>query len=269
MISEAALRLGFFVALLLLLMLGEWRWPRHRADPRRARRWPVNLGLGLLDSLCLRLFTPWLAFAVAMRAEHAGIGLFNLVQAPPWLAIAACVLLLDLTIYWQHRLMHVVPWLWRLHRLHHTDIALDASSAVRFHPLEILFSLGIKIGAVLLLGAPPLAVLIFEVVLSSLALFTHANLALPVRLERTLRWLVVTPDMHRIHHSVHADEHNRNYGFNASWWDRLFGSYRDQPRQAQESMQLGLNIFRRDVDQRFDRLLLQPLVTPRRNGASR
>ncbi|MEO7208314.1 MAG: sterol desaturase family protein [Steroidobacteraceae bacterium] len=256
--SEVAQRLGVFLVLLILLMLGEWRWPRNVAAARRNRRWPVNLGFGLLDSLCLRLLTPWLAFAIALRAHEAGIGLFNVLDVPSWLKIAACVLLLDMTIYWQHRLMHAVPWLWRLHRLHHTDLALDASSGVRFHPMEILFSLAVKVGAVLLLGAPPAAVLAFEILLSSFSLFTHANIAIAAGVDCVLRWLVVTPDMHRIHHSVLREEHDRNFGFSASWWDRLFGSYRDAPSQPQAQLKLGLDEFREDSEQRFAALLTQP-----------
>ncbi|MGA9332862.1 MAG: sterol desaturase family protein [Rudaea sp.] len=258
--SEATLRLGFFFVLLMLLMFGEWRWPHNASPPTRMRRWPVNLGIGLLNTLCLRVLTPWLAFATALRARNAGIGAFNLIEVPAWLAFASSVLILDLAIYWQHRLMHIVPWLWRLHRMHHTDLALDVTSGVRFHPLEILFSLAIKLGVVLALGAPPFAVLAFEIALSSFSLFTHTNVFIPARADRLLRWLIVTPDMHRIHHSVLPDEHNRNFGFNASWWDRFFGSYRDRPRQSQTELTLGLDVFRAPSEQRFPALLVQPFV---------
>lgn len=261
-ISEATLRFGFFIALFVVLAALEWRWPRNRNLPKRASRWPVNLGLAVLNTLVLRLLTPVLAFFVAVWAQQRGLGLFNMVSAPGWLAVAISLLALDMTIYWQHRLMHVVPVLWRLHRLHHTDLALDVTSGVRFHPLEIVFSLAVKVGAVVLLGAPPLAVLAFEVLLSSFSLFTHTNLALPLPLDRVLRWLVVTPDMHRIHHSVLRDEHDRNFGFNASWWDRLFGSYRDAPSQPQATLRLGLNDFREDGEQRFPALLTQPFRNP-------
>lgn len=258
--SEATLRLGFFFALLGLLALSEWRWPRNISPAVRLRRWPINLGLGLLNTLCLRVLTPWLAFAIALRARDAGIGLFNIVQVSPWLAIVLSMLILDMTIYWQHRLMHVVPWLWRLHRLHHTDLALDVTSGVRFHPLEILFSLAVKLSAVLALGAPPVAVLVFEILLSSFSLFTHANVALPERMDGVLRWLIVTPDMHRIHHSVLRDEHDRNFGFNVSWWDRVFGSYRERARQSQVELTLGLDRFREPAAQRFTALLMQPFA---------
>ncbi len=258
--SEALVRLLIFGALVIALALAEWRWPRHRAPARRARRWPVNLGLGLLNTVCLRLLAPVLAYAVAVWAGQRGIGMFNLLEAPTWLAVAISMLLLDMAIYWQHRILHRVGWLWRLHRVHHTDLALDVSSGLRFHPLEILLSLGVKVAVVLALGAPPIAVLAFEILLSSFALFTHTNLAIPERVDRILRWIIVTPDMHRIHHSVLREEHDRNFGFNASWWDRVFASYRDQPRQPQADMRLGLEQFRQTSEQRFPRLLVQPFA---------
>lgn len=256
--NEAVLRFSIFAVLIVLLAALEWRWPRHLAAPARHRRWPVNLGLGMLDAMLLRLVTPVLAYFVALWAREHGLGLFHLWPVPAWLAIAASVLVLDMAIYWQHRLMHMVPWLWRLHRVHHTDLALDVTSGLRFHPLEILFSLGVKIAVVLVLGAPPMAVLAFEILLSSFSLFTHTNLAIPVPLDRALRWLIVTPDMHRIHHSVLRAEHDRNFGFNASWWDRLFGSYLDRAGQPQTGIRLGLEQFRQAREQRFPALLLQP-----------
>lgn len=261
-ISEAILRFGFFIALFVVLAAIEWRMPRNRSLPERGSRWPVNLGFGVLNALLLRLLTPVLAVFVAVWAQQRGIGVFNVVAAPGWLAVAVSLLLLDLTIYWQHRLMHVVPLLWRLHRLHHTDLAVDVTSGVRFHPLEIVFSLVVKLCAVLILGAPPIAVLAFAILLSSFSLFAHTNMALPQSLDRVLRWLVVTPDMHRIHHSVLRDEHDRNFGFNASWWDRLFGSYRDAPSQPQATLKLGLTDFRERNEQRFPRLLTQPFRNP-------
>ena len=204
------------------------------------------------------MLVPWLAVDAALWAEQENFGLLHLLNLPMWLAFALTLLVLDLMIYAQHRLMHQATWLWRMHRLHHSDLALDVSSAMRFHPLEILFSMGLKIGAVLVLGAPPMAVLVFAIVLNGLAMFTHANLALPASFDRLLRRLLVTPDMHRIHHSIIRAEQNSNFGFNLSCWDRLFGSYRDQPQQPQETLTLGLEQFRDAPAQRFDQLLLQP-----------
>jgi sterol desaturase/sphingolipid hydroxylase (fatty acid hydroxylase superfamily) len=256
--SDVAWRGSVFLTLLVVLALAEWRWPRQPGLANRGHRWPANLGFGLLGALCLRLLMPLLAIDAALWATQYQIGLLHLVALPPWVAIIVTVLALDLMIYGQHRLMHRVNWLWRMHRLHHSDLALDVSSAVRFHPLEILFSMGLKIAAVVVLGAAPVAVLAFEILLNGFAMFTHANLALPERLDRALRWMLITPDMHRIHHSVLRDEQDTNFGFNLSWWDRLFRSYRAEPSQPQASLPLGLDQFRDRHEQRFDQLLLQP-----------
>jgi sterol desaturase/sphingolipid hydroxylase (fatty acid hydroxylase superfamily) len=178
---------------------------------------------------------------------------------PHWLAVVACVLALDLLIYGQHVAFHKVAPLWRLHRMHHADLDIDVTTGARFHPVEILLSLGIKLIAVLALGAPPLSVLLFEVLLNATSMFNHANLALPGWLDRMLRWVLVTPDMHRVHHSWHRDETDSNFGFSLSWWDRVFGTYRDQPRDGHQGMTIGLADFRDPADLRLDRMLLQPL----------
>ncbi|MDE2344304.1 MAG: sterol desaturase family protein [Betaproteobacteria bacterium] len=257
--SATTLRLVFFMGLLLLLALAEALWPRQRGRARRGQRWATNLGMVVIDTLALRLLLPWTAVLVALWAEAHGIGLLNLLHVPVAVAWAITLLTLDLVIYGQHRLTHGWAPLWRLHRVHHTDLALDVTSALRFHPLEIILSMLVKIVAVLALGAPAGAVLTFEVLLNGLAMFNHANLALPVPVDHVLRWLIVTPDMHRIHHRPERDEHDRNYGFNLSIWDRLFGSYREWPAAPQETMELGLHRFREDGAQRLDALLLQPL----------
>lgn len=255
----ALLRLAIFTGLWLLLALAEWRWPRHMQNRDPLRRWTSNFGMSLIDVVLLRLLLPWLAIDAALWATAHHFGALNLVVAPYWLRFTIAFVALDLTIYWQHRLMHRWHPLWRLHRVHHSDLALDASSGVRFHPGEILLSMGIKIGAVLLLGAPALAVLTFEIVLNGFALFTHANLALPAGLERVLRWVFVTPDMHRIHHSIVRIERDTNFGFHVSWWDRLFRSYTAQPAQPQLSMTLGLENFRDAAAQWLPALLIQPV----------
>lgn len=257
--NDAMMRLLLFLSLLALLGLAERFWPRHVAAPRRKRRWLVNFGLGAINVLCMRLLLPWLAVDAALWAQQKDIGVLHLLHVPAWPAAVIAFVTLDLVIYVQHRLMHRVGILWRLHRVHHTDVALDVSSGVRFHPLEILLSMEIKIAAVMLLGASPMVVVVFEVVLSSFSLMTHANLRLPSRLDTWLRWVFVTPDMHRIHHSVLRAEHDANYGFHVSWWDRLFGSYLAQPRQAQETMSLGLEEFRDADAQRLLNLLIQPV----------
>lgn len=261
--NDVTFRLLLFLSLLTLLALAERFWPRHAASPRRNHRWPANLGLGLIDALCLRLLLPWLAVDAAVWAQAEQVGVLHLVRMPPWLAAVIAFVVLDFVIYVQHRFMHRYALLWRLHRMHHTDIALDVSSGVRFHPLEILFSMGVKIATVLLLGVGPTVVVVFEIVLSSFSLMTHANLRLPLRLDAWLRWVFVTPDMHRIHHSVLREEHDSNFGFHVSWWDRLLGSYTAQPQQSQETMPLGLEEFRDADAQRLRNLLLQPLRSTR------
>ncbi len=260
--SSAYLRLGLTIGLLSLLLALERGWPRRTDAPQRRLRWTANLALVLIASLLARLLLGAGAVGAALWAQREGWGLFAQIQAPAWVEFIAALLLLDLLIYVQHRLTHHVPLLWRLHRVHHSDTVLDATTALRFHPVEILLSLGLKIGAVLLLGPAPLAILVFEVLLNATALFNHANLRLPHRLDRLLRHLVVTPDMHRVHHSVHAEETNSNYGFNLPWWDRLFGSYRDQPRDGHAQMRIGLQAFRSPDDQTPTALLRQPLRQP-------
>ncbi|MEO8999288.1 MAG: sterol desaturase family protein [Rhodanobacter sp.] len=257
--QAATVRLAIFLILLTLLGIAEWRWPRHLAPPDRRRRWLVNLGLGIVGALSVRLLLPWLAVDAALWARAHDFGLLHQGGIPVWSAAAIGFVALDLVIYAQHRLMHRVGWLWRLHRVHHTDLNLDVSSGVRFHPLEILFSMGVKITAVLLLGILPAVILAFELVLSSFSLLTHANLNLPVWLDRRLRWVFVTPDMHRIHHSVLRAEHDSNFSFHVSWWDRLFGSYCDQPGKPQPTLLLGLNEFRDAAAQRLSSLLIQPV----------
>ncbi len=249
------LRLACFFSLLTVLGVAEAVWPRHAAVSRRRERWLVNLGLGLINVLSLKLLLPWLAVDVALWAQAHHLGLLPMVPMPALLAAAIGFATLDLVIYAQHRCMHRFPLLWRLHRLHHTDLALDVSSGVRFHPAEIVLSMGIKMGTVVLLGAAPDVVLIFEIVLSSFALFTHANLGLPVAVDREIRRVFVTPDMHRIHHSILAAEHDTNFGFHVSWWDRLFGTYRANPAADQSTMMLGLEGFREPAQQRLAALL--------------
>ena len=257
------LRLACFLSLLTVLGVAEALWPRQSAAPRRRQRWPVNLGLGLLNVLSLRLLLPWLAVDAALWAQAHHLGLLPRLPIPSLLAAVLAFAALDLVIYAQHRLMHRSAFLWRMHRMHHTDLALDVSSGVRFHPAEILLSMGIKMGTVVLLGAAPDVVLSFEIVLSSFSLFTHANLHLPAAMDRVMRRVFVTPDMHRIHHSVLHAEHDTNFGFHVSWWDRLFGTYTASPASEQSIMTLGLEDFRAPAQQRFTALLRQPIDATR------
>ena len=258
---EGPLRLGAF-ALLGLAIFGAQRIWALRGGGRADRRLLRNLGLVVIDSLLLRLAFPLLAVGLAVEVSARGGGLFGALAWPHVVEFALALLLLDLAIYWQHRLFHRIPLLWRLHRVHHSDIAFDVSTGVRFHPLEIAASMAIKLGLVYALGPDPWAVLAFELLLSLGSLATHADIALPPALDRRVRWLLVTPSMHRIHHSTWQPETDSNYGFHLSIWDRLFRSYRARPRSAERDMPIGLEVFRAPAEQTLLALLLQPFRTP-------
>ena len=262
---EPIIRLSCFLGVLLAMMGWEWRWPRRTLSLSRARRWPANLAIILIDSGVLRWLFPVLAVGMAELAENRNWGLFHGLNAPFWLAFVATLLLLDLTIYAQHVAFHKIPLLWRLHRMHHTDLDFDVTTALRFHPLEIVLSMLLKLAMVVLLGTPPVAVMLFEVILNATALFNHGNVRLSRKLDRALRWVLVTPDLHRVHHSIHREETDSNFGFNLPWWDRLFGTYRDQPRDGHVGMTIGLEYFRDWRATRLDGLLLQPFLIPNRD----
>ncbi|MDB9857700.1 sterol desaturase family protein [Amylibacter sp.] len=260
--AEPTLRLAAFLGILVTMALWEVAAPRRRRDIPRVTRWTNNIALVVLDTAILRLTFPILAVGLAVMAEEQGWGLFNIVDVPIWVSIVASMLLLDLAIYLQHVMFHAVPGLWRLHRMHHADLDFDATTGLRFHPIEILISMGVKLAVVAALGPPAVAVLLFEVLLNATALFNHANINLPRRLDRVLRLVVVTPDMHRVHHSVDPRETNSNYGFNLPWWDRLLGTYVAQPAKGHEGMEIGIEQFRTRRDLWLDRMLIQPLRGP-------
>ena len=256
--SEAVIRLAAFAAVFGAVALWELAAPRRRPLYRRGARWPHNLGLLLVDVVAVRLLAPGAVIGVALAAEQRGWGFLNAVSLPWWLALPLGIVLLDLAVYFQHVMFHAVPTLWRLHRVHHADQDFDLSTGTRFHPIEILLSAVIKCAAVAAIGASPVAVVVFEVLLNAAAMFNHANASLPSRAERWLRCLVVTPDMHRVHHSVLHDESSSNFGFNVPWWDRLFGTYRALPRLGHDAMEIGVDAFRSPEDLRLDHLLIQP-----------
>ena len=258
--NEAAIRLGFFFGVLVLVAAWEVVTPRRGRTQTRALRWTSNLGIVVVNTLLVRLLFPVLPVALALIADDRGWGLFNNVDAPTWLAVVVSVVLLDLLIYGQHVFVHFVPVLWRLHRMHHADLDIDVTTGARFHPLEIIFSILIKMAAVAVLGAPAAAVLIFEVALNATSMFNHANVKLPAGLDRVLRWVVVTPDMHRVHHSVIKIETDSNFGFNLPWWDRIFGTYNDQPQAGHDGMTIGLPIFRDPGLLRLHRMMAQPFA---------
>ncbi|MBV5339843.1 MAG: sterol desaturase family protein [Deltaproteobacteria bacterium] len=263
--TPETLRLTAFLSLFALLAVCEALWPRRPLTVSKSRRWLGNLVIVTLDALLLRLLLPLAPFGLAAMAQTNGWGLFNRFGVHGWPELLASLLLLDLIIYFQHRLFHRTPLFWRFHRMHHTDLDLDVSSGIRFHPVEIALSLLIKMAAVLLLGVAPLSVLLFEILLNATSMFSHTNMRLPLGIDRWLRLFVVTPDMHRVHHSVIPRETDSNFGFNLPWWDRLFNTYRAQPREGHDLMAIGLREFRELDKLGLRHLLLLPFIsTPAR-----
>ena len=255
---EPFIRLGVFAGMLALMALLEALLPRRTRRMDRLIRWPGNFAIVLIDTFVLRLLFPVASVGFALLMTERQTGLFNQFNIPAEIAIVASMLLLDLTIYAQHIVFHRIPVLWRFHRMHHTDLDLDVTSGTRFHPVEILLSVLIKFAAIALLGAPAIAVLFFEVLLNAGAMFNHANLRLPKSLDSALRLLIVTPDMHRVHHSVVPAETDANFGFNLSCWDRIFGTYIPQPQAGHARMIIGLPDYQDPKVQRIDNMLVQP-----------
>jgi sterol desaturase/sphingolipid hydroxylase (fatty acid hydroxylase superfamily) len=256
--NEPLIRLTAFAGTFAAMAAWEILAPRRGQKLGRKIRWPSNIGIVVLDTVLVRLLFPTTAVGLALIAEARGWGLLHTLQLPAWVIVLLAVAALDLAIYLQHVLFHAVPALWRLHRMHHADLEIDVTTGARFHPIEILLSMGLKLGVVAALGAPAVAVLAFEVLLNATSMFNHSNARMPAWADRLLRWVVVTPDMHRVHHSIVARETNSNFGFNLPWWDRLFGSYRDQPAAGHLSMTIGIEQFREPSEQRLDRMLTQP-----------
>jgi sterol desaturase/sphingolipid hydroxylase (fatty acid hydroxylase superfamily) len=265
---EIAIRLTAFAAVFGAMALWEIRAPRRGLQSGRIARWPSNLGVLVVDTLLVRILVPSAAVGAALFAAGRGYGLINLAGFRLSIASLLGFLALDLAIYLQHVVFHKVPLLWRLHRMHHADLDIDVTTGVRFHPFEILISLAIKVAVVIALGIPAVAVVLFEVVLNASSMFNHSNVAMPSWLDRALRLIVVTPDMHRVHHSVLRKETDSNFGFNLPWWDRLFGTYLQAPAAGHDAMTIGLPIFRDARELRLDRLLTQPFRNDR-PGADR
>lgn len=257
-LSEPVIRLAAFVGVLALLAALETFAPRRKLNHSRGWRWANNLALVVADTIFVRAIFPLAGVGFALLAQAHGWGALNWLEAPLWIAAPLSVIALDLVIWAQHVAFHRVPLLWRLHRMHHADLDIDASTGLRFHPLEIGLSMLVKFAAIAALGAPAIAVLVFEIVLNASSMFNHANMRLPERVDAMVRKLVVTPDMHRVHHSVDPSETHTNFGFNLSVWDRLFGTYRAQPALGHLGMTIGLPAFRNENELRVDRLLTQP-----------
>ncbi|MEG3618724.1 sterol desaturase family protein [Magnetovibrio sp. PR-2] len=258
--NEPVIRLSAFLGIFAIMALWEVIAPRRKRAFSRLRRWPNNIGIVIFNTIVLRILFPTAAVGMALAAEANGWGLFNTFAVPEMVAVVLAVVIMDFAIYLQHVLVHAVPALWRLHRMHHADLDYDVTTGARFHPIEIVISMGLKLMVVSALGAPALAVLIFEVILNATAMFNHGNVRIPKGLDRVLRLIVVTPDMHRVHHSVIPEETNSNFGFSLPWWDRLFGTYTAQPQGGHEDMTIGIEQFREASDLRLDQMLVQPFL---------
>lgn len=258
--NELLIRLGFFFGILVVMFLWELIAPRRPLTTSKIIRWFSNLGLVLIDSIVVRLFFPTALAGIALLVQQRGWGLFNQFELPYLLKIIFSVLVLDLVIYLQHIMFHSVPLFWRLHMVHHTDMDFDVTTGVRFHPIEILLSMGIKMIVVVLIGAPAVAVLIFEIILNGTSMFNHGNVHYSQNIDSILRLLVVTPEMHRVHHSTIRWETNSNLGFNFPWWDRLFGTYRDQPAKGHLEMTIGLDQYKEPNKLTLPWLLVLPFI---------
>jgi len=264
MAGEQTIRLVFFLGILVVVAVWEVITPRRTLSDSKRRRWFVNLSMVVIDTAVVRFLLPVLPTGLSLMAQERGMSLLNIVMLPAWIKTVLAVVALDFVIYLQHVLFHFLPILWRLHRMHHTDLDIDVTTGNRFHPIEIVISIGIKLGAVTLIGPPVAAVVAFEVLLNATSQFNHGNIQMPEILDRLLRLFVVTPDMHRVHHSVIPRETNSNFGFNLPWWDRLCGTYRAQPEQGHTEMNIGLKEFRDPAMLTLPRLLIQPFI--RRSG---
>jgi len=258
--NEAAIRAGFFFGIFTVIALWELLSPRRILSVSKALRWTNNLCIVFFNTFLLRYLFPMMAVGIAIIAEEEKWGLLNNITVNGYVKFFIAFLLLDFTIYLQHIMFHTVPLLWRFHRMHHTDLDFDVTTGSRFHPIEIILSMIIKMLIVTALGAPPVAVVVFEVLLNATAMFNHGNIYIPIKADHILRLLIVTPDMHRVHHSVKSKETNSNYGFNFPWWDRLLGTYIAQPEDNHLKMTIGLNQFRESKYLKFHWLLIQPFI---------
>lgn len=259
---EPTIRMAVFFGILIGMAAWELAAPQRRVEIPRLVRWSNNLGLVALDAVLVRFLFPVVAVGLAVIAQESGWGLLNQLSLPPWIVTILAVLALDFAIYLQHVLFHAVPALWRLHRVHHADLEFDVTTGVRFHPFEIVISMAIKLLLILALGPSAIAVLVFEILLNGTSLFNHSNVRLPSRLDAALRLFIVTPDMHRVHHSILPSETNSNFGFNLPWWDWVLGTYLAQPSAGHTGMTIGIEQFRTRRDLWLDRLLFQPFRGP-------
>ena len=258
--NEALIRLSFFTGMFFIVSVWELLAPRRQPQYSKSRRWYSNIGIVIVNSLVIRWGFSLLPVSLALLAQDRSWGLFNNITSPDIIRVIVSFLILDCVIYLQHIMFHAVPLLWRLHRMHHTDLDYDVTTGIRFHPLEIIISLVIKLGIIAVIGPTAIVVVIFEVVLNLTAMFNHGNIFISFRFDKILRWLVVTPDMHRVHHSIDPKETNSNFGFNFPWWDRLFGTYRAQLEKGHLKMTIGINQFRDPQNLHLHQMLIQLFI---------
>ena len=256
--NETQIRLVAFISVFAVMAIWELIAPYRRLRYTKLQRWPHQLLLIIINSVILKLVFPIAAVGIALWAAGEGVGLMNVFSLDPWISIPVSIALLDLAIYAQHRVAHRWVWFWRIHRTHHIDTDFDLTTGLRFHPIEMVISMLYKMFVIVFLGAPAIGVILFEIILSGSSLFNHSNINLPKSIEPITRRLIVTPEMHRIHHSTLADEHNSNYGFFLSCWDRLFHSYTFQASNDDQTMPIGLEMMREPEDRRIDRIIMIP-----------
>lgn len=263
---EPTIRLSVFVGLFAILAISEYLRPRRKLTAPKGSRWFTNAAIVVIDSVLVRLIFPAAAVGVALWAQSNGYGLFNTVQAPVWVAGLVCIVALDFAVWFSHLLSHKVPMFWRFHRMHHSDTDIDVTTAIRFHPVEIILSMLYKVAWVVALGAPAWSVILFEIILNGVAMFNHSNLKLPLWLDKVLRAIVVTPDMHRVHHSTIPHETDSNYGFNFPFWDKMFGTYIPQPKLGHDEMSIGLSQWQDERPTKLGWALSVPLLPMKQEG---
>jgi len=258
--NENSIRLTSFLVVFTFMALWEVISPRRRLTTSKPKRWLTNIGIVIINTLAVRILVPVAAVGTAIVAGEKGWGILNALDWPTQLAAPLAIIALDFIIYLQHVMFHTIPLFWRMHMVHHADLDMDVTTGSRFHPIEIILSMGVKLASVVLIGAPPVAVVVFEVLLNATAMFNHSNVKISKKIDHLLRWIIVTPDMHLIHHSVEIHETNSNFGFNLPWWDRLFGTYISEPKKGSLGMTIGLDQFRDPIRLSLFNILLLPFI---------
>ncbi|MCM1991213.1 sterol desaturase family protein [Oceanirhabdus seepicola] len=260
------IRIGAFLGTLVIMIILQKVKPRRKWEFSFWKRGFSNISIVILNNLLIFLVLPLVPIKMAFIVQEKGIGLLNNINIFKWIKVLIEVLLLDMLVYWQHRIFHKIGFLWKLHKMHHVDLELDSTTGVRFHPIEIIISTLLKVGLIALIGASPISVVIFEIILNSASLFNHANIYISLKADKILRKVLITPDMHRVHHSIHMNERNSNFGFSVPWWDFIFKSYKAQPKGGHVNMKLGIEDMPEEKYTYFPGMLLVPFITNKYRG---